>query len=77
MPISLTITPTRFDFLITKDLANSFGLKSSLLIASTTFLLASGLTGFELFITLETVEIDTPASLATSLIVGCPIFPPL
>ena len=70
MPISFTTTPIKLDLFITKDLANSFGLKSSFSIASKTFLRASGLTGLESFITLDTVEIETPASFATSLIVG-------
>ena len=73
MPMSFTITPIIFDFLITRLLANSLGLKSNFFIASKTFLLDSGLTGFDSFITLETVEIETPANLATSFIVGADI----
>ena len=48
---------------------NGFGIYPDSFITSKTFCFTSSVTGFESFITLDTVDIDTPAFFATSFIV--------
>lgn len=64
-----TITPNNLLFLVTKLLARGFGTYPVSFITSKTLCLTSSVTGFESFITLETVDIETPANFATSFIV--------
>ena len=62
--MSDTITPIILVFFVTSPWASVFGLKLFFLITLYTLSLSSGLTGFVPFITLDTVDIDTPASFA-------------
>ena len=66
--ISGTNIPTVLVLCVFKLLATILGLYPSFFIASKTFFLVSSFTTSMSFNTLETVAIDTPASLATSLI---------
>jgi len=67
--ISDTRTPITFVFPLAKLVATLLGTYSSLSIILSTLIFVFSLTSFVfLLITLETVAIDTPASLATSYI---------
>ena len=68
------ISPSVFVLRVLRLLPISLTLYPSKDIAFKTDSLTSGETSGFLFITLETLAVDTPASLATSLIVGLPVF---
>ena len=62
-------SPILWEFFLNKERATSFGRNPSLSIVEITLSLFVESTFAELFITLETVAEETPASFATSLIV--------
>src|SRR4051794_22598139 len=67
--MSGTIIPMKFDFPVFRLRAIASGWESRAAIAFSTRAFRSGLTNKFPFTTAETVEVDTPASLATSRIV--------